>query len=306
MSATPIAPQLNADHALACKLEAVHGWCISQYASSLQRMRPCVGAAVLPVAGGVAIYTGPSPFSFTVGVGMAGPVSPDELDRIEHFFQSRQHSIRIDVTPFTDPGLLNLLRSRGYRRSEFTSVLVLDLAKDAPAENSLALSSRASARNLLFAEVPRASASGEGAIAQAPENISIRWAAPEECNRWIDVVAHCFFIDDPGPERRANMAALYSVPGSLNTFAMINDQVVGVASGMIHPDGDIVALFGSATLPQFRRRGIHRAMLDFRLSHARIQGCKLALITATPGSTSERNLMRHGFLGCYEKVTYAK
>jgi GNAT superfamily N-acetyltransferase len=275
MNAALTAAQPKADGALASRLEATHGWCIAQYAASLQRLRPTVGASVLPVAGGLAIYTGPSPFSFTVGIGMGGPVSTDELDRIEQFFQSRQHAVRIDVTPFTHPSLLQMLRDRGYRRSEFTSVLVFDLA-------------------------------GELSSTPPPANCAIRWAEANECDAWIDVVSHCFFVANPGPERRANMAALFHVPGSLNTFATVNDALVGVAGGMTHPDGEIIALFGSATLPQFRRRGIHRAMLDFRLSHARARGCKLALITATPGSTSERNLMRHGFVECYEKVTYAK
>jgi GNAT superfamily N-acetyltransferase len=302
MHAAPTAAQPETDRALASRLEAMHGWCISQYALSLQRLRPAVGAAVLPIAGGIAIYTGPSPFSFTVGIGITGSVTVEQVDAIEEFFRSRNHSVRIDVTPFTDPGMLDLLRSRNYRPSEFTSVLVLDLGLcgDRAVPRPVATSGLSSTTSALpgFAR--------PGAIATLPDKTTIRWAALEECNVWIDVVAHCFFVADPGLDRRANMAALFHVPGSLNTFATVNDELVGVASGMIHPDGDIVALFGSATLPQFRRRGIHRAMLDFRLSHARLQGCKLALITATPGSTSERNLVRHGFVSCYEKVTYAK
>jgi GNAT superfamily N-acetyltransferase len=185
-------------------------------------------------------------------------------------------------------------------------VLVLDLAAEVPFSCGDELCGDGAVPRPADAGLPHPSPSGEGAIPPLPQRTSIRWATPDECNAWIDVVAHCFFVADPGPERRANMASLFHVPGSLNTFATVNDALVGVAGGMIHPDGDIVALFGSATLPEFRRRGIHRAMLEFRLSHARLQGCKLALITATPGSTSERNLMRHGFVECYEKVTYAK
>ncbi len=291
MSAIPVPAQRKDYGALAQKLESMHGWCIAQYAASLMRMRPSVGAAILPVAGGIAIYTGPSPFSFTVGAGMAGPVSVEEIDAIEDFFRLRQHSVRVDITPFTHPGLLETLLSRGYRRSEFTSVLVLDLG---------ALPGGRPGTD----DARRSSPDARGSA--APERTVVRWAGLEECNRWIEVIAHCFFVDDPGPERRANMAALFHVPGSLNTFTSVGNEVVGVAGGMIHPDGDLVALFGSATLPRFRRRGIHHAMLDFRLNHARSQGCKLALITATPGSTSERNLMRYGFVECYQKVTYAK
>jgi ribosomal protein S18 acetylase RimI-like enzyme len=261
------------DRALARKLEAAHGWCISQYAASLARLRPQVGAAVLPIAGGVAIYTGPSPFSFTVGAGMNEPVTETDLDQIEEFFFSRNHAVRIDVTPFTDPSLEELVRRRGYRFSELTSVLGRSLETDLPAT-------------------------------EWPKDVIVRWAHEDELDLLIEVIARCFFVQDPGADRRENMRALFGVPKALNTFAVTRGEVVGVASGMISDDREIAVFFGSATRPEFRRRGIHRAMLQFRLARAKAEGCKLAVITATPGSTSERNLHRHGFETCYQKVTY--
>jgi GNAT superfamily N-acetyltransferase len=263
------------DRILARRLEALHGWCIAQYAASLQKLRPQVGAGVLNVAGGHAIYTGPSPFSFTVGLGMKGPVSADELDRIEEYFTSRGHATRVDVTPYSDPSLRELIWGRGYRVSEVTAVLVRNLETELPAVSW-------------------------------PEGVHVRWAEPHECDLWIDVVARCFFAHDPGRERRANMSALFHVPDSLNVLAMCNRALVGVAGGMIPADREIAPLFASATLPPFRRRGVHRAMLQMRLEQAKLEGCKLAMITATPGSESERNLHRHGFVPCDEKGTYVK
>lgn len=263
------------DRELARKLESVHGWCVAQYAASLQRMCPQVGAAVLEIAGGVAIYAGPSPFSFMVGAGMDGPVRTEDLEHIEEFFASRQHAARIDVTPYSDPSLSELLLERGYRVSEMTAVLVRELQSDLPP---------------VF----------------WPENIAVRWAEPGDCERWVDVVAKCFFVHTPGPEQRANMAAMFSVPHSLNVLATCGGTLAGVAGGMIPDDREVAPLFASATLPQFRRNGIHGAMLQFRLAQAKAEGCKLAMITATPGSTSERNLHRHGFVACYEKVTWER
>lgn len=263
------------DGAFARKLEAAHGWCISQYAYSLAHLRPQVGADVLPVAGGMAIYTGPSPFSFTVGVGIGDPVSESELDQIEEFFRSRNHAVRIDITPHTDSSLQEMILRRGYRISEITSVLVRSLET-------------------------------ELGTVEWPMDTIVRWASEDELELLIDVVAKCFYVNDPGPERRQNMRALFGVPKALNTFAIKDNELVGVASGMIPEDRGVAVLFGSATMPEFRRRGIHRAMLQFRLARAKAEGCKIAMITATPGSVSERNLHRHGFEECYQKLTYVR
>lgn len=267
--------QPEVDRALARKLEAAHGWCISRFAASIQVRCPQVGASILPVAGGLAIYTGPSPFSFTVAVGMEGPVSVADIEQIEDFYASKQHATRIDVTPYSDPSLQELLFQRGYRVSELTAVLVRSLEQELPP-------------------------------VRWPENTSVRWAEPHECELWVDLVARCFFVDDPGPERRDNMAALFHVPKSLNVIAVTNRTLAGAAGGMLPDDCEVTPLFGSATLPPFRGRGIHAAMLQVRLARAQAEGCKLALITATPGSTSERNLHRHGFVAAYEKITYVK
>jgi len=273
-AAQPV-PVPDADRALARRLEAAHGWCIAQYAASLQRLRPQLGAAVLEIAGALAIYAGPSPFSFTVGLGMSAPVTMADLDQIEEFFAPRGHATRIDVTPYSDLSLRKLLHQRGYRVSEITSVLMRDLQEDLPA----------------FVW---------------PEDITLRWAEPNDCQAWIDIVARCFFVREPGPERRNNMAAMFQVPNSLSVLALRDNAVVGAAGGMVPDDLGIAALFASATLAEFRRRGIHGAMLHFRLQRAKALGCKLALVTATPGSASERNLHRYGFRACYEKVTWEK
>lgn len=270
-----IAAQPEVDRALARKLEAAHGWCISQYAASLAALRPQVGAATLPVGDGVAIFAGPSAFSFAVGLGMEAPVAASHVDQLEKFFSDRRVPARVDVTPFSDPSLSRILDTRGYRISEITTVLVIDV--------------RYGVMNW-----------------QVAPDVELRSAHDGDIPFWVDLLAQSFYVTDPGTHIRANMQALFAIPGSLNTIALVSGMVAGVAGGIIAPPGSVSALYGSAVLPEFRGRGLHRAMLDFRLRALREAGGQLAVATCTPGSTSERNLRRHGFVYCYEKVTYMK
>src|SRR5437868_1635482 len=80
--------------------------------------RGCMGthsdAAVLEVAGGIAVFTGAdSPLTHAVAIGLAGPVGVAELDTLETFFRSRGAKPTIDLCPFADTGLLPLLADRG-------------------------------------------------------------------------------------------------------------------------------------------------------------------------------------------------
>jgi len=57
-----------------------------------------------------------------------------------------------------------------------------------------------------------------------------------------------------------------------------------------------VASFGGAgTLPEFRNRGVQKALLLARLAKAAEHGCDLAMVATMPGSGSQRNVERQGF-----------
>lgn len=267
---------LAACQALARQLEAAHAWCILRYAESLARLRPQSGACWIPVGGGHAIFTGPSPFSFAVGLGLNGPVAAEQVDAVEAFFSARNVHTAVEITPLTDAALVDLLQTRGYRPREVSTVLCRDLMSGP--------------------EIPES----------APAGVSLRWAEPRDVDLWVEMLSKYFYADDPGPERRANMVALFNVPGSLTALAYVDGEFAGIAGGMLPGRMGVVPIFGSSTLPQFRQRGVHAALLNFRLRRARQAGAGMCLATATPGSDSERNLQRCGFTIAYEKRTYVK
>src|ERR1039457_7201476 len=86
-------------------------------------------AATLDVAGGCAVFAGAgSPLSRAVGIGLNGPVTEPEIDRLEAFYRSRGGKVAIDLCPLADNGILETLGKRGYRLTEFNNVLVKRLA----------------------------------------------------------------------------------------------------------------------------------------------------------------------------------
>jgi GNAT superfamily N-acetyltransferase len=267
---------LAACQALARQLEAAHAWCILRYAESLAGLRPHSGACWIAAGGGHAIFTGPSPFSFAVGLGLNGPVAAEEVDAVEAFFTARNLHTAVEITPLTDAALVELLQTRGYRPREVGTVLYRDLTGGP--------------------EIPES----------APAGVSLRWAEPGDVDLWVEMLTKYFYADDPGPERRANMVALFNVPDSLTALAYVDGEFAGIAGGMLPGHMGVVPIFGSSTLPQFRQRGVHAALLNFRLRCARQAGAGMCLATATPGSDSERNLQRCGFTIAYEKRTYVK
>ena len=57
----------------------------------------------------------------------------------------------------------------------------------------------------------------------------------------------------------------------------------------------VALLFSAGTAPEYRSQGVQAALLPACLHLARQQGADLAVVYATPGSVSERNVVRVGF-----------
>jgi GNAT superfamily N-acetyltransferase len=68
-----------------------------------------------------------------------------------------------------------------------------------------------------------------------------------------------------------------------------------------------VASFGGAgTLPEFRNRGVQRALLLARIAQAAREGCDLAMVATAPGSGSQRNVERQGFRVVYTRTKFLR
>jgi GNAT superfamily N-acetyltransferase len=255
-----------ADAALARRLEAAEA----------MNARLCTGsppgATFLDIAGGCAIFVGAdSPLTQTVGLGLNGPVTEDDIDRVELFFRSREADVSIDLCPLADPGLLEILSRRGYRATEFNNLLVKRIAGTQ--------------------------------IVLAPR---IRRALAGEYDLWSHTVGRGFF--DQGDLTTAEMdvgRAIFAMPGAL-CYLAAGEAGAPAGGGALAVRGGLATLFADSTIAAFRRRGLHRELISARLNEAIAQGCDTATASTLPGGASQRNYERLGFEVVYTKVTLVR
>ncbi len=264
------------DRALARRLEAAEEIPQVDCVRMFQQLRPQVGAAFEPFCGGHMMFAGlNSPIGHAAGLGFNGEVTPADLDRLEAFYRAHGAPAQLDLTPYTDSSVLDLVTARGYAIAELNNVLYRAL------DSSEAL--------------------------KVPAGVRIRKTGPEEAGQFSDILTHCFFEKGDAPEGFADMLApLFHFPEALTFFAEVDGVAVAGAAGRIIPEHRVFAFFGAGTLPAFRGKGIQTALLRTRMKAAADAGCELAVVVTRGGSTSERNCVRLGFQIAYSKATVIK
>ncbi len=128
--------------------------------------------------------------------------------------------------------------------------------------------------------------------------LSGEWPAPavevEEIRpgEWAEITPLAF-----GPESRTMMRLAAGVPDVVRLGIKRGGQWAGFGAVGVMPDahGGVALLFSAGTLPEFRGQGIQTALLSARLQVAREHGATLAAVDVSPGSVSERNVVRSGF-----------
>lgn len=241
------------------------------HVKALQRFAP--EATSETIAGGTAIFGGGVyPANHIVGMGLYGPVNSADVDRVEEFYRSRGVPCEIVISPLGDRSLLELLAPREYRITEFNSVLIRRLFEDELIEPAAGIT------------VER--------VTQGTEQL------------WDRVIAKGFAEFGPLPENL--FAAFASVPETLCFLARVDGEPAGGAVGAIMQEAGIAALFGTATLPEFRRRGVQTSLINRRLWEAAKAGCEYAVVSTLPGSGSQRNMERMGFRVAYTKLVMVR
>ena len=79
-----------------------------------------------------------------------------------------------------------------------------------------------------------------------------------------------------------------------------------IATGVLRCDGGVALFAGASTIPEGRRRGAQRALLDARIRTALENGCDLAMMCTAPGSTSQHNAEREGFRIAYTRIKWQR
>lgn len=268
------APEILADHALACRLERAEGKAGARFVEAQARAAPDSGARWIEVAGAYAMYAGAhSPVTQTFGLGLFQTPAAADLALLEAFFRERGAHVHHEVSPLAGHPLAATLCDRGFRPVEFTSVLFLPL------------------------EGYHAARPGVG------DSMQTRLIGAAEQDLWVRIAVDGWgdLMADSGAMLEI-MRLLAARQDALSFLAELEGRPVATASMAIH---DGVALFaGASTIPEWRHRGAQNALLEARLAYARRAGCDVAMMCAEPGSSSQRNAERHGFRIAYTRIKW--
>jgi len=268
------ASQLLEKCEVARRLELHEAWSSVEHARVQAQLYPETGAISQAVAGGVAVFAGvKSPLSRAYALGLAGSVLPADLDAVETFFyRERALLARLQVCPFADSSLLGLLGERGYAVQDSMNVYVrqVETLEDEP---------------------------------PAVPGVSIRVATVDEAKLWFELDGSAG--DWAEPDGAAFMTIRCVLKADTRLFlAWLDAQPIGGGALEMH-DG-VAALIAAKTLPAFRHRGLHTALLHARLAVAHQAGNDLAVVHTRPGAESQRNILRAGFQLAYTNVDMRK
>jgi GNAT superfamily N-acetyltransferase len=262
-----------ADLSLARRLERTEAHGNAMFVEARAKAFPDSGATWIEVSGTYAMFDGvDSPISQTFGLGISQPVTVEDIEKIERFFQERGTGVFHEVSPLADPSAFALLNERGYRPVEFTNVLFRPISSD-----------------LRLAVAPN-------------ENIVVRLREPHEEEIWSDTAFQGWSEFAEFADFLKDMGAVHAKSESLAFLATIAAKPV--ATGMLTIWDGVALLAGASTIPEARRQGAQLALLENRLRYGADNGCDIAMMAALPGSASQRNAERHGFRIAYTRTKW--
>ena len=263
---------------LAHRIELADAALIARINGDASRRVPQGQSLLVALNGGVVSYLEPgSPYNKAAGFGFDGVPPADRLDGLEREFDARNAPLQFEVSSLADPALARALTSRGYVVAGFENVLGLDVtATDAGRR------------------------AGDVRVS----------AAPDDAATWIETMVDGFATPDvydgpahPDETPREMLERVFgdTAAAGLERFLAWRDGAVAGAATMCVHDR-VAQLCGAATLPAHRRRGVQAALLRHRLDEARRRGCDIAIVTTAPGSTSQANAQKAGFVLLYTRV----
>lgn len=262
-----------ADLELSRRLERCEAHTSMSFIEARARLQPERGAAWIERGGTVALFDGAdSPLTQTFCLGLFSPVTAADLDLIEAFFQERGAAVAHEVSPLAGVETFALLCARGYRPAELTSVMFQPLSPVA---------------------------------ATASAAVHARIASPDEAELWSHTAAQGW-SDTPGLEPFLLDLGRLTAASERATMFLAELDGRAVAAATLSMYEKVAHLAGASTLPAARNRGAQRALLEARLQHAAAQGCDLATMGASPGSSSQRNAERRGFRIAYTRVKWCR
>lgn len=244
------------------------------YVARHRQLRPEHGARIIEVAGGVAAWPskyGPPSMDKAIGVALDGPMTADDLDRIEAFYAEAGVATRIGLCPVADASAFRLMAERRYAIADHLNVLSrsLDDVDGLPSPS----------------------------VDVGPTSDFLAWAA---------LVRRGMGGPEASDTLRGETIAvvLGEAPQMAAFVASIDGEPAGGAGLLV--DQGIASLFATSVMPAHRRKGVQASLVAARLVHAKNLGCDLAVAMTDVGSDSQRNLERLGFRVGYTATVFSE
>jgi hypothetical protein len=248
---------------------------------ALTTLRGERNAATLERGGGLAVYGAPgSPVNKVLGLGLGAEVTDEDLDAIEDFYAERTCPVQIELCPLASPDLPSRLTRRGFVLQAFEN----QLARLAPSE-----------------------------LVAVPNGADIGVETGENEGVWRQVIAEGFAV----PDRKMTDAHIpadavavigdtmrrFVHPDLVRYLAWVDGEPAAGASSAVF--NGVMFVFGTATRPRFRRRGLQTAIVARAMNDAR-GTADVLMATTEPGSVSQRNFERLGFQVMYTRAILVK
>ncbi len=262
-----------ADIELARRLERTEAQGSVNFIEARVKAFPDAGAQWIEVAGAFAMLDAPgSALSQTFGLGVFQPITSEDLDQLEQFFQTKGAEIFHEVCPMADQSVFALIKERGYQPVEFSNVLYRPISTDVRLHAT---------RN---------------------ERINVRVTGKDEVGLWAQTSFEGWSEFPEYADFFRDLAKVSAHSKGPSFLAEMEGKPIATGALTIH--GDVALLAGASTIPEARRQGAQLALLEDRLRYAATQGCTVAMMVALPGSGSQRNAERHGFRIAYTRTKW--
>ncbi|MBV8748192.1 MAG: hypothetical protein JO103_00605 [Candidatus Eremiobacteraeota bacterium] len=211
------------------------------------------GDGAVAVAGGYALCAAGTLVTYAVGAGAARPLRADDFEVVEGFYGARGLPARFELETTTAEGAAALLQERGYADEGVRFDVFAGPVATRPIPGGIAV--RRTTDRALFADL-------------------LTRAAAEQ-------------VADVALLRRS--AQLNAAAGVL-VVASVDGTDVGV--GALGVTGDAAILYSGAVLPQYRRRGVHAALIAGRMNLAAGLGASTAILKTSADSPAARTAAR--------------
>ncbi|WP_017187561.1 GNAT family N-acetyltransferase [Alkalibacillus haloalkaliphilus] len=198
----------------------------------------------------------------------------NQIDKIIDFYKEKEIPVRFELTPaHTSSELLTSLSDAGYYHHDFHTTFY-------------------------------ASTSNELTVSYDPK-ITIRELEGNEFNTFAEIYTKGFqmpaFLKSGVAQ---NNEVLYNIKNWTFYLASYENEPAGI--GVLFIKDGIATLAASATLPNFRNKGVHSALIKHRIDHAKREKCDVVVGQARFGAVSQNNMERVGMNIAYTKAIWVE